>query len=41
MLKRYLWSSINVNQEKNEDGKLYCCNDEGLMKEQMQCLEVL
>ncbi len=24
-----------------KSGKIYCCNDEALMKEQMQCLEVL
>src|SRR5574339_195547 len=28
-------------REKMKNGKLYFCNDEVLMKEQMQCLEVL
>ncbi|GIN73178.1 galactoside O-acetyltransferase [Bacillus sp. J14TS2] len=28
-------------REKMHNGKLYCCNDEGLLKEQTECMEVL
>lgn len=28
-------------REKMHNGKIYCCNDEDLLKEQTQCLEVL